>query len=138
MNKFIGIGNLVKDPEVKYTSSNIAFCSFTIAINSSYTNEAGEREVEFVECITWKKRAENLARFQRKGNKIAIEGRWETSSYDDKDGIRRKSTKIVVHDIEYLQPIEKEESDRSSYKGPYSRQETSIPSIDVHEDDLPF
>lgn len=134
MNRFIGIGNLTKDPELKYTSSNLAFCNFTIAINDGTDAATGESRVEFIDCTTWRKNAENLARFQSKGSKIAIEGRLEKQSWEADDGSKRYASKIQVHSIEYLST----KSDQNQEDNPKPERSQKTPRIDVQEDDLPF
>ena len=103
MNKVILIGRLVRRPELKYTGSNRAVCDFSIAVNRNYTNENGEREADFINCQVWNKQAENLCKYQDKGNQIAVDGNLRVQSYDDKDGNKRYSTFVLVNNIEYLE-----------------------------------
>ena len=86
MNKSILIGRLTKEPELKSTPSGRNVCQFTIAVNRNYTNANGEREADFINCVAWDKQAENLVRYQHKGNQIAIEGRIQTRNYEDNSG----------------------------------------------------
>lgn len=102
MNKTILIGRLTKDPELKYTTSNTSYVQFTVAVNRPFTNQAGEREADFIPCIVWREQAENLAKYQTKGNQVAVEGRIEVRSYDDKDGTKRYSTQVVCDTVQYL------------------------------------
>lgn len=88
INRVIVVGRLTKDPELRYTPNGIASCRFTVACNRSFSNQQGEREADFINCVTWRKQAENLANFQRKGNLIGIEGRIQTGSYEGQDGKR--------------------------------------------------
>lgn len=150
INRTVLVGRLTKDPELRYTSSNIAFARFTIAVNRTFAGPSGEREADFIQCIAWRRQAENLARFVRKGSLIGVEGRIQTGSYDDKDGIRKFTTDVVCDSVQFLEPkgTDNSQQDRgfnNDYKQPYydekpqpKRQESSIPSIDVTEDDLPF
>ena len=86
MNKVVLIGRLTKDPELRYTTSNIATVSFSIAVNRPFTNQQGVREADFINVIVWRKQAENVKKYITKGNLVAIEGRIQTRNYDDKDG----------------------------------------------------
>ena len=87
MNKAILVGRLTKDPELKMTeNTKREVCQFTIAVNRPYTNEDGERKADFINCVVWDKLAENLSKYQKKGNQVAVEGRIQTRNYDDKDG----------------------------------------------------
>jgi single-strand DNA-binding protein len=110
MNKFIGIGRLTKDIELRYTSSNIAVATFTIAINQEYLSKDGNRGVDFINCVTYKIQAENIAKYCSKGSQVAIEGRIQTRNYDDKDGKKVYITEIKVNSVEFIQSIEKKEN----------------------------
>jgi len=150
INRTILVGRLTKDPELRYTSGNIAFARFTLAVNRTFTGPSGDREADFIQCIVWRKQAENLARFVKKGSLIGVEGRIQTGSYDDKDGIRKFTTDVVCDSVQFLEPKgsdnEQQDNDyNNDYKQPYydekpqqKKQQSSIPSIDVTEDDLPF
>lgn len=90
MNKVILIGRLTKDPELRYTSNNIAVATFTIAVNREYANQNGEREADFINIQVWKKQAENCNKYLTKGSKVAIDGRIQTRNYEDQ---------MVIEDI---------------------------------------
>ena len=102
MNKAILIGRLTKDPELRTTPTGRNVCQFAIAVNRAFTNANGEREADFINCVVWDKQAENLARYQKKGNQIAIDGRIQTRNYDDKDGKRVYVTEILATNISFL------------------------------------
>ncbi|MBU1020864.1 MAG: single-stranded DNA-binding protein [Firmicutes bacterium] len=154
INRVILVGRLTKDPELRYTAGNISVAKFTLAVNRTFTSGAnGEKEADFIQCVVWRKQAENLAKFVRKGSLIGVEGRIQTGSYDDKDGIRKYTTEVVCDSVQFLEP---KNQDDDSYKE-FSRQDysndsypdvddnnnrnnrrESTPTIDVAEDDLPF
>ena len=152
INRVVLVGRLTKDPELRYTSSNIAVSKFTLAVNRTFAGPSGEREADFIQCVVWRKQAENLAKFVRKGSLIGVEGRIQTGSYDDKDGIRKYTTEVIGDSVQFLEP-KSSQQDSSSFKD-YSRQDypqnnnyqnnnnntkkESTPTIDVAEDDLPF
>jgi single-strand DNA-binding protein len=151
INRTILVGRLTKDPELRYTSGNIAFARFTLAVNRTFAGPSGEREADFIQCIAWRKQAENLARFVKKGSLIGVEGRIQTGSYDDKDGIRKFTTDVVCDSVQFLEPkgSDSNESQDRDFNNDYKQsfyeekpqqkqQKSSIPSIDVTEDDLPF
>lgn len=102
MNKTILIGRITKDPELRTTPNNRSVCQFTIAVNRTYTNEEGKREADFINCVVWDKQAENFARYQKKGNQIAVEGRIQTRNYDDNSGKKVYVTEIFVSNISFL------------------------------------
>ncbi len=147
INRTVLVGRLTKDPELKYTSSNIAFTRFTLAVNRTFTGPTGEREADFIQCITWRKQAENLARFVKKGSLIGVEGRIQTGTYDDKDGIRKYTTDVVCDSVQFLEPKGGESQERDFESNDYKQdfyeekkpqRRESTPTIDVTEDDLPF
>lgn len=107
MNKFIGIGNLCKDIELKYTSNDKTFIQNTIAIKNDFKNINGEYDSEFVNIVVWGKTAEYMAMYARKGMKISIEGRIQTRSYDKSDGTKGYVTEIVCSSIGLLEKITK-------------------------------
>ena len=102
MNKCILVGNLTRDPELSQTSSGISLCRFSIAVNRSYSNANGEREVDFINIVTWRGLAENCGKYLAKGRKVAVCGQIQTRSYEDKEGAKRYSTEVVADDVEFL------------------------------------
>ena len=74
MNKAILIGRLTKDPELRTTPTGRNVCQFSVAVSRNFTNANGEREADFINCVVWDKQAENLVKYQKKGNQIAVEG----------------------------------------------------------------
>lgn len=103
MNKTILIGRLTKDPELKMTeNTKREVCQFTMAVNRPYTNDDGERKADFINCVVWDKLAENLSKYQKKGNQVAVEGRIQTRNYDDKDGKKIYVTEIFVSNVTFL------------------------------------
>ena len=101
MNKWIGIGNLAKDPESGTTQSGIAYCNFTIACQRRYANQQGVREADFFNCKAWRQTAEFVSRYFSKGSKIAVEGTLQNRSYDAQDGSKRWATEIIVDHAEF-------------------------------------
>ena len=148
INRTILVGRLTKDPEVRYTSSNIAYARFTLAVNRTFAGPSGEREADFIQCIAWRKQAENLARFVRKGSLVGVEGRIQTGSYDDKEGIRKYTTDVVCDSVQFLESkssqdsepnyVPRERNNNSNYQERQPQKKQNTPSIDVSEDDLPF
>ncbi len=102
MNHITLIGRLTKDPELKYTSSGTAVCSFTLAVNRRFTSQNGEKEADFIPVVVWNKAAENCAKYLSKGRQTAVEGRLQIRSYDDKDGQRKRVTEVVAENVEFL------------------------------------
>lgn len=102
MNRVILIGNLTKDPELRYTPSGTAVTTFTLAINRPRTNQAGEREADFINVVAWQKLADLCATYLRKGRQAAVEGRLQTRSYDNKEGKKVYVTEVVAENVQFL------------------------------------
>ena len=102
MNKAILIGRLTRDPELRTTTTGRNVCQFSVAVNRTYTNANGEREADFINCVVWDKQAENLVKYQKKGNQIAVEGRIQTRNYDDNNGKKVYVTEILANNISFL------------------------------------
>lgn len=102
MNKIFLIGRLTKDPELRYTPSGAAVCSFTLAVDRRFTSQNGEREADFINIVVWNKTAESSAKYLSKGRQAAVEGRLQIRSYDDKDGQRRWVTEVIADNVEFL------------------------------------
>jgi len=93
---------LVADPQLRYTQSGVAVTSFTIAVDRSFSSQNGERETDFIDIVTWRKLAETCANHLNKGRLVAVEGRLQIRSYDDRDGIRRKAAEVVAEQVQFL------------------------------------
>ena len=102
MNKVTLIGRLTKDPELRYTSSNIAVASFTLAVDRGYTGQNGERQADFLNIVVWRKPAENVKKFLTKGSQVAVDGSIQTRSYDDQNGQKRYITERLANSVEFL------------------------------------
>lgn len=102
MNKVVLIGRLVRDPELRYTGNNLPVATFSIAVNRNFSNQAGEREADFINIVVWRKQAENCKNYLTQGSQVAIEGRIQTRNYDDPNGQRRYITEVVADNVEFL------------------------------------
>lgn len=86
MNKVFLIGRLTRDPELRYTGTNLPVATFSLAVNRNFTNQSGEREADFINIVVWRKQAENVKNYLTQGSQVAIDGRLQTRSYDGEDG----------------------------------------------------
>lgn len=102
MNHVILIGRLTRDPEVRYSKNGHAVGNFTLAVDRNYTNQAGERETDFIPVVTWRKLAENCANHLNKGRLVAVVGRLEIKTYDGDDGQKRRSAQVVASEVKFL------------------------------------
>lgn len=132
MNKVILIGNLTRDPEMRTTASGIATTRFTVAVSRTYQDQNGERATDFINCVAWRKQAENIAKYCKKGTKVAIEGRIQTGSYDAQDGTKRYTTDVVCDNCTFLSP--KSDGGAQSYQPDNSAIMDNIPTSDISED----
>ncbi len=103
MNKACLIGRLTRDPELRYTSSNKAVASFTLAVNRQFTNQSGEREADFIPVVVWGKQAENVKNYINQGSQIAVEGRIQTRTFDDQNGQKRYVTEVIAESVQFLE-----------------------------------
>lgn len=149
MNKVILIGRLARDPEVRYTqgSEPVAVCRFAVAVDRPYqrNRNEGEKTVDFLNCVCFRNKGENIGKFFRKGNRIAVTGRIQTGEYTDQQGNKRYTTDIVVDDFEFVETkAEREASSQGSSSGYTQPQNNSQPAdfynIDdsTDDEDLPF
>ena len=109
MNKVILIGRLTRDPELRYTGNNTPVATFSLAVNRPFTNQNGEREVDFINCIVWRKLAETVKNYLSQGSQVAVEGRIQTRRYQNNKGENKYITEILVENIEFLESKSKKE-----------------------------
>ena len=103
MNKIILMGRLVRDPEVRYTSTGKVVCQFTLAVDRPITNQDGQREADFIPVIIWGKQAEVCGNSLTKGQRALVEGRLQIRSYDAKDGSKRWVTEVIANSFEFIE-----------------------------------
>lgn len=106
MNKVFLIGNLTRDPELSETPSGVAVCHFSIAVNRNYQSGDGERQTDFFNCVAWRGLGETIARYTKKGKKVAITGTIQTRTYENNQGVKVPAIDIVAQDVEFLSPKE--------------------------------
>jgi len=166
INRVVLVGRLTKDPELRYTPSGVAMARFTLAVNRTFSNQQGEREADFINCVVWRKQAENTANYLKKGSLAGVEGRIQTGSYEGQDGKRVYTTDVVADSVQFLEPRNSsgERSQGGQSSGGNGQQQFSTPSyqqnqpmnqqnytrvdedpfsnssgpIEVSDDDLPF
>jgi len=139
LNKVMLIGNLGRDPEVRYTSSSVPVATFSIATNESWQDQDGntQERTEWHNIVTWRKLAEICHQYLRKGSKIYIEGRIQTRSYDDKNtGAKKYITEIVASNMIMLDSREGGASGANAFPPPESQ--VSPTEGGKQEGDLPF
>lgn len=103
MNKCEIIGRLTKEPEIRNTSSQVAVCKFTIAVDRKFKNKDGEKETDFINCVAWRQTATFISSYFHKGSKIAVVGSIQTRTFDGDDGKRQYITEVVVDEAEFVE-----------------------------------
>ena len=103
LNRVVLVGRLTRDPELRYTASGVAVSNFTVACNRPFTNQQGEREADFINCVVWRRPAENLANYMKKGSLIGVDGRIQTRSYEGQDGKMVYVTEVVADSVQFLE-----------------------------------
>lgn len=146
LNRAVIVGRLTKDPELRYTPNGVAVANFTVAVNRPFKNQQGEQEADFINCVTWRKQAENLANYMRKGSLIGVDGRIQTRSYENQEGRRVWVTEVLAENIkflEYKKETEKQEQKSESetekkYENDFEIEQIETEPVDISDEELPF
>lgn len=160
LNRVVLVGRLTRDPELRVSPSNVAVANFNLAVNRPYTDKNGERGADFINCVVFRKPAENLQKYVSKGSLVGIEGRVQTRNYENKEGQRVYVTEVVCDSVQYLDTKGSNSDTGNNQQGNYSndRQQqsgsnnvsygtqknddnpfkNSSGGIDLADDDLPF
>ena len=104
LNKVMLIGNLTRDPELRYIPSGSAVATFTIAMNRVYKLQSGEKkeEASFIRCVVWSRMAEICGEYLKKGNPVFVEGRLQSRSWDGPDGQKKNTIEVIVQNVQFL------------------------------------
>ncbi|MCU7557281.1 single-stranded DNA-binding protein [Macrococcus capreoli] len=159
LNRVVLVGRLTKDPEYRVTPSGVPVATFTLAVNRTFTNAQGERQADFLNCVVFRKQAENVNAYLKKGSLAGVDGRLQSRSYDNQEGRRVYVTEVVCESVQFLEP-KGTRNDGSQYeeypqaKSPddyqekHNKAQSSTPPnnpfanqsgpIDISDDDLPF
>ncbi|MBS4173488.1 single-stranded DNA-binding protein [Bacillus sp. FJAT-49736] len=137
MNRVVIVGRLTKDPDLRYTPSGVPTASFTIAVNRTFTNQQGEREADFINVVVWRKPAENVANFLKKGSLAGVDGRLQTRNYEGQDGKRVWVTEVVAESVQFLEPKQSSNQSNNQQRQSEDPFQGGQP-IDITDDGLPF
>ncbi|HIB1875460.1 TPA: single-stranded DNA-binding protein [Enterococcus faecium] len=159
INSVTLVGRLTKDPDLRYTASGTTVATFTLAVNRNFTNQNGNREADFINCVIWRKPAETMATLAKKGSIIGIVGRIQTRTYDNQQGQRVYVTEVVADNFQLLESkaatesrayqgqsqiepetntVEQRETLTNSNDSKDSQNPFDGKIIDISDDDLPF
>ncbi|WLR41872.1 single-stranded DNA-binding protein [Bacillus carboniphilus] len=123
LNRVVLVGRLTKDPELRYTPNGVAVATFTLAVNRTFTNQQGEREADFINCVVWRRQAENVANFLNKGSLAGVDGRLQSRSYEDQSGRRVFVTEVVGDSVQFLEPKNSNNAGNNNNRNNYGRQD---------------
>jgi single-strand DNA-binding protein len=140
LNRVVLVGRLTRDPELKYTPSGVPVATFTLAVNRPFSNQSGEKESDFINCVVWRKPAENVANFLKKGSLAGVDGRIQTRNYEGQDGKKIYVTEVVAESVQFLEPKKQEQQAQQQPRQQQSRQ-TEDPfagQMNINDSDLPF
>ncbi|MCZ0717569.1 single-stranded DNA-binding protein [Aerococcus kribbianus] len=104
INNVVLVGRLTRDVDLRYTQNGTAVGSFTVAVERSFKNAQGERQTDFINCVMWRKAAENFSKFTRKGSLVGIEGSIQTRNYENQQGQRVYVTEVLANNFSLLEP----------------------------------
>ena len=159
LNRVVLVGRLTKDPEYRVMPSCVAIASFTLAVNRTFTNAQGERQADFINCIVFRKQADNVNTYLHKGSLAGVDGRLQSRSYDNQEGRRVYVTEVVCESVQFLEPKNSRNSadhyedypqaqKTSDYAEREKKAQETMPGnnpfanadgpIDISDDDLPF
>ena len=156
LNRVVLVGRLTKDPEYRTTPSGVSVATFTLAVNRTFTNAQGEREADFINCVVFRRQAENVNNYLSKGSLAGVDGRIQSRSYENQEGRRIFVTEVVADSVQFLEPKNANGSQQNDYYQQQSRaqqgqnrQQSNEPvgdnpfanangPIDINDDDLPF
>lgn len=114
INRVVLVGRLTKDVEIRYTNNGKVVANFTLAVNRQFTNQNGERESDFINCVFWGKGGETFAQYTAKGSQVAVEGRLATSSYENDQRQRIYKTEVNVDGFSFLDSKQQNEQRRNN------------------------
>jgi len=140
INRVILVGRLTKDPDLRFTPSGVAVATFTLAVNRPFTNQNGERDADFIQVIVWRKAAEAVANYLRKGSLAGVDGRIQTRSYEAQDGRRVYVTEVVAESVQFLESKNKSQG-QSHQQQPTAQNEDPFANdgtVGISDEDLPF
>ena len=137
INNVVLVGRMTRDAELRYTPSNQAVATFSLAVNRNFKNQSGEREADFINCVIWRQQAENLANWAKKGALVGITGRIQTRNYENQQGQRVYVTEVVAENFQLLESRNSQQQTNQSGNSSNSHFGNAN-KMDISDDDLPF
>ncbi|HCD4747579.1 TPA: single-stranded DNA-binding protein [Staphylococcus aureus] len=166
LNRVVLVGRLTKDPEYRTTPSGVSVATFTLAVNRTFTNAQGEREADFINCVVFRRQADNVNNYLSKGSLAGVDGRLQSRNYENQEGRRVFVTEVVCDSVQFLEPKNGQQNggqrqqnefqdygqgfggqqsgQNNSYNNSSNTKQSDNPfanangPIDISDDDLPF
>ncbi len=135
MNLWVGVGRIVKEPELRYTQSNKMVLTNTLAVNRRFRDEAGETQADFIDVVFWGKKAELISKYIKKGHRLGVSGELQSRTYQANDGNNRTVYEVIVDELTFLEPKPRTEEPVEEAK----EQELEVGDVvDLGNTDVPF
>lgn len=138
LNSTVLVGRMTDNAKLRYTPSNQAVATFTLAVNRNFKSQNGEREADFINCVIWRQQAENLANWAKKGALIGITGRIQTRSYENQQGQRVYVTEVVADSFQLLESRKDNGSNSQPTVDSHQNFDRHAEPMDILDSDLPF
>lgn len=147
LNRVVLVGRLTKDPEFRTTPSGVDVATFTLAVNRNFKSKNGEQQADFINCVVFRKQAENVNNYLNKGSLAGIDGRLQSRSYENDEGRRVFVTEVVCDSVQFLEPKNAQASNNNQSNNQVQQREKALQSenpfnnsnnFDMDTDDLPF
>ncbi|MBU8598478.1 single-stranded DNA-binding protein [Alkalihalobacillus clausii] len=137
LNRVVLVGRLTRDPELRFTPNGVAVANFTLAVNRPFSNQQGEREADFINVVVWRKPAESVANYLKKGSLAGVDGRVQTRSYENNESKRVFVTEVVAESVQFLEPKGSRDN-TGNQGGGFDNDPFGGGPVDISDDDLPF
>ncbi|WP_394856104.1 single-stranded DNA-binding protein [Staphylococcus borealis] len=142
INRVILVGRLTKDPEYRQTQSGVSTATFTLAVNRTFKNKNGEREVDFINVVVFRQQADNVNNYLSKGQLAGVDGRIQSRSYENQEGRRIFVTEIVADSVQFLEPKNNNQQNNQPQQqrgqAPVGNNPFANANDDISESELPF
>ncbi|PTJ09052.1 single-stranded DNA-binding protein [Staphylococcus simulans] len=147
LNRVVLVGRLTKDPEFRTTQSGVDVATFTLAVNRNFKSKNGEQQADFINCVVFRKQAENVNNYLNKGSLAGIDGRLQSRSYENKEGQRVFVTEVVCDSVQFLEPKNAQASNNNQRNNEVQQREKALQSdnpfnnsnnFDMDDSSLPF
>lgn len=134
LNKIMLIGRLTRDPELRYTQQGNAVANFSLAVDRTFKNQQGETETDFIKVVVWRKLAETIGKFLKKGSLVFVEGSLQLNKYEDANNVKRTSAEVMASTIQFLDKKGKSDNAPETASSEFDH----MPVDDFTTDDIPF